>query len=61
MGDPTTKDESLAELTRHALHDLLHDAGLNHRSQAMGWSLLTQHRDGGPPKKAGSKTVSLMV
>ena len=36
MGDPSTKDESLAELTRHALHDLLHDAGMNHRSQAGG-------------------------
>jgi len=35
VGDPSTKDESLAELTRHALHDLLHDAGLNHRSQAV--------------------------
>eukprot|EP00434_Breviolum_minutum_P019046 symbB.v1.2.016791.t1/scaffold1270.1/size227213/3 len=35
VGDPSTKDESLAELTRHALHDLLHDAGMNHRSQAV--------------------------
>jgi ssRNA-specific RNase YbeY (16S rRNA maturation enzyme) len=30
------KEASLTEVTRHAIHELLHEVGLDHRSQAMG-------------------------
>ncbi|CAK9053868.1 unnamed protein product [Durusdinium trenchii] len=34
VGGPEHKDESLPEITRHAIHELLHETGLSHRSQA---------------------------